>query len=184
MKIGSLFSGYGGLELGVAMAFPGSEVSWFCEVDEAASKVLSFHHPEIPNLGDVSKIDWNQVPKVDIIAGGTPCQDLSYAGQRQGMTEGTRSNLWVSMREAVETIKPDYVVWENVRGARSAKARSESDLEQGDGQMGNLRALGRVLGDLTEIGYDTRWTTVRADDVGSPHGRERVFVLATHPDAE
>lgn len=110
------------------------------------------------------------------------CQDLSAAGKRAGMTEGTRSNLWVAMREAIETIKPQYVVWENVRGALSAKAASESDLEQADGQVGNLKALGRVLGDLSEIGYDAEWQIVRASDVGAPHRRERVFVVASHGD--
>ena len=111
------------------------------------------------------------------------CQDLSSAGKRAGMTEGTRSNLWVAMREAIETIQPRYVVWENVRGALSAKAESESDMESeggllGKNKRGHLRALGRVAGDLDEIGYDTEWTTLRASDIGAPHHRERVFLLA------
>lgn len=104
------------------------------------------------------------------------------------MTEGTRSNLWVNMREAIATLKPRLVVWENVLGALSAPAESESDattsnMEQGGGLLaappgGHLRALGRVLGDLTEIGYDTEWTTLRASDIGAPHHRARVFLIA------
>ena len=183
MKIGSLFSGYGGLDRAVMQAFPGSTVAWHCEFDKAPSAILNHHYPNIPNFGDVTKVDWGQVEPVDIITGGSPCQDLSAAGKRAGMTDGTRSNLWVNMREAIAIIQPKYVVWENVRGALSAKAKSESDLEQGDGSVGNLRALGRVLGDLAEIGYDAKWEVVRASDVGAPHRRERVFVLATNTNA-
>ena len=180
MRIGSLFSGYGGLDRAVMQVFPGSTVAWHCEFDKAPSAILAHHYPNIPNLGDVTKVDWEQVEPVDIITGGSPCQDLSAAGKRAGMTDGTRSNLWVNMREAIEALRPKYVVWENVKGALSAKAKSESDLEQGDGSLGNLRALGRVLGDLSEIGYDAKWEVVRASDVGAPHRRERVFVLATN----
>jgi len=134
---------------------------------------------------------------VDIISGGTPCQDLSAAGARRGMTEGTRSNLWVQMREAIAIQQPAYVVWENVRGAYSAEAAS--NLEFCPGCMGTstdrgvvLRALGRVLGDLSDLGYDTQWRGLRAGaetnegygstHVGSCHARFRVFVLAAHRD--
>lgn len=110
------------------------------------------------------------------------CQDVSAAGRRAGMTEGTRSNLWVAMREAIATIRPEWVVWENVGGALSATA--QSNMEQAGGCVGDagngphLRALGRVLGDLTSLGYDTEWRTLRASDIGACHGRARVFVLA------
>lgn len=110
------------------------------------------------------------------------CQDLSLAGARRGMTDGTRSNLWVAMREAIATIRPRLVVWENVRGALSATATSESDMEPGAGLLGggtgHLRALGRVLGDLASIGYDAQWQLLRASDVGAPHHRARVFLIA------
>ncbi|WJZ27867.1 DNA methyltransferase [Arthrobacter phage 1191A] len=164
-----------------------AELAWYAEFDDAPSKVMAHHWPGIPNHRDVTAVDWSQVEPVDIISGGSPCQDLSAAGRRAGMTEGTRSNLWVSMREAIATIKPTYVVWENVRGAYSAKATSVSDLEPGDGSVGvgagdNLRALGRVLGDLADLGYDCQWRGLRAADVGAPHGRYRVFILATRRD--
>ena len=120
---------------------------------------------------------------MDILTGGSPCQDLSAAGKRAGMTEGTRSNLWVNMREAINHLRPKLVVWENVQGALSAAATSDSDMESATGLLGNtggghLRALGRVLGDLTEIGYDTEWTTLRASDIGAPHHRARIFLIA------
>lgn len=165
-----------------------AELTWYAEFEDAPSKIMAHHWPGVPNHRDVTTVDWSQVEPVDIISGGSPCQDLSAAGRRAGMTEGTRSNLWVSMREAIATIKPTYVVWENVRGAYSAKASSASDLEPSDGSMGagagdNLRALGRVLGDLADLGYDCQWRGLRAADVGAPHGRYRVFILATRRDA-
>ncbi|WP_051485543.1 DNA cytosine methyltransferase [Nocardioides sp. J54] len=119
---------------------------------------------------------------VDILTGGSPCQDLSHAGRRAGMTEGTRSNLWVAMREAIAQLRPAMVVWENVGGAFSAAADSEVEPCAGcvgDGPGVHLRALGRVLGDLASLGYDASWHSLRAADVGAPHGRLRVFVVAT-----
>ena len=182
MKIGSLFSGYSGLDLAVQSVFPQAQTAWHCEFDKAPSAILNHHYPDVPNLHDVTQVDWEKVEPVDIITGGSPCQDLSTAGKRAGMTEGTRSNLWVNMREAIATIQPRLVVWENVQGALSAAAYSSSDMEPGQGLLGggdgHLRALGRVLGDLAEIGYDARWTTLRASDIGAPHHRARVFLIA------
>jgi len=186
LKVGSLFAGYGGLSLAVEQRFD-AELAWYSEFDEAPSKVMAHHWPDVPNLGDITKTDWSQVPPVDIIDGGSPCQDLSAAGRRAGMTEGTRSNLWANMREAIAILKPRYVVWENVRGAYSATAISDADreMEHGTRLLGGgehrpaLRALGRVLGDLSDLGFDAEWRGVRASDVGAPHQRFRVFVVAS-----
>lgn len=187
LTIGSLFSGYGGLETGIGQVLDAAPV-WHCEWDDAPSKILAHHWPDVPNYRDVTTVDWAAVPSVDIIAGGSPCQDLSLAGARRGMTDGTRSNLWVAMREAIATIRPRLVVWENVLGALSATAESASDMEPGTGLLGggtgHLRALGRVLGDLAEIGYDASWTTLRASDVGAPHHRARVFLIAYPADTD
>jgi DNA (cytosine-5)-methyltransferase 1 len=187
MRYAELCAGYGGLSVGIEQAFPGAELAWYSEFDPAPSKIMARHWPGVPNHGDMTAIDWTQVEPVDLISGGTPCQDLSHAGRRRGMTEGTRSNLWVAMREAIATIKPTYVVWENVRGAYSAAA--DSDLEQCPGCMGgpgdgepSLRALGRVLGDLHDLGFDAEWRGLRAADVGAPHGRFRVFILGRRRD--
>ena len=167
----------------------GATTAWVSDVDKGACKILAHRYPDVPNLGDITSIDWAAVEPVDIITGGSPCQDLSHAGKRSGMTEGTRSNLWVAMREAIAHLKPSFVVWENVRGAYSATA--DSDLEHCQGCMGDpadrgpvLRALGRVLGDLSDLGYDTQWHGLRAADVGAPHGRFRVFVVARLADAD
>jgi len=188
-KVGALFAGYGGLELAVREVFPAASPAWLAEFDAAPSRILAQRFPGVPNLGDVTAVDWAAVEPVDIITGGSPCQDLSHAGKRAGMRAGTRSGLWASMCDAIETIRPRLVVWENVRGALSACASSETDRDlgtcprcvdagSGSGHAPNLRALGRVLGDLAELGFDAEWTTVRASDVGAPHQRERVFVLA------
>jgi len=182
LTLGELCAGYGGLGKAVENVLD-AELKWYSEFDANPSKIMAHHWPDVPNLGDMTQIDWAAVEPVDVLSGGTPCQDLSHAGRRRGMTEGTRSNLWAQMREAIDTIQPTWVAWENVRGAYSANATS--DLEHCPGCMGDagggkpvLRALGRVLGDLSELGYDAEWRGLRAADVGAPHGRFRVFILA------
>lgn len=182
LSVGALFAGYGGLELGLAAVWPGDVVlRWYSENAPGPSAVMAHHNPGVPNLGDVAEVDWALVPAVSVITGGTPCQDLSHAGKRGGLTEGTRSNLWVAMREAVAVLRPPMVIWENVRGALSARAASE--MEPCPGCMGspptsNLRAFGRVLGDLADLGYHARWVGVPASRAGAPHRRYRVFVVA------
>ena len=163
-------------------AVTGAEVVWHCEWDDAPAKILEKNFPGVPNFRDVSTVDWSAVEPVDILTGGFPCQDLSLAGKRAGMREGTRSGLWSEFFKAIEIIKPRLVVIENVRGILSASAHG--DVEQcewcvGDGSgEPSLRALGAVLGDLASIGYDAKWTGVRAADAGAPHNRFRVFIIA------
>jgi len=186
MRIGSLFSGAGGLDLAVEKVFGGRTV-WHCEIDPAASKVLAHHWPGVPNLGSVTDVDWSTVEPVDVLCGGFPCQDLSCAGKRAGLADGTRSGLWSEFARAVDILRPGWVVIENVRGILSAKAHRTVEFSEagvGDGSGGPvLRALGAVLGDLADLGYDAQWTTVAASSVGAPHRRERVFILATPADA-
>ncbi len=181
LKVGSLFSGYGGLDLATTKVFD-AEVVWHCEWEKAPSAVLDAQWPGVPNFHDVSKVDFTQVEPVDILTGGFPCQDLSVAGKRKGLTEGTRSNLWFEFHRAIVELQPKFVVIENVRGLLSGKANSELEpgsvgLEYKEGKP-FLRAMGAVAGSLADIGYDCRWTTVRASDAGAPHRRERVFILA------
>lgn len=183
--IGSLFTGYGGLDMGVAMALdPDARVAWTSDVEPGPCKLAATRWPDTPNLGDITQINWADVEPVDIICGGSPCQDLSLAGKRAGMAQGTRSGLWESMAAAIETIRPRLVVWENVQGALSARAYSPVESEPG--MLGNestgpaLRAAGRVAGDLATIGYDCRWAVIRASDAGAPHQRARFFLIG-HP---
>jgi gp69 len=183
LRVGELCAGYGGLGLAVEWVM-GAETAWLAEIDPAARRVLATHWPDVPLYGDITAIDWTTVPRVDVLAGGTPCQDLSIAGRRAGMAEGTRSGLWAAMRNAIAALQPTYVVWENVNGCRSASAVSALESEPGCVGAGDLagqpvlRALGRVLGDLAALGFDAEWRSVRAADVGCCHRRDRVFVLA------
>jgi DNA (cytosine-5)-methyltransferase 1 len=189
LKIGSLFTGAGGLDMAVTAIF-GGEVVWHSEIDKDASKVLEHHFPNTPNLGNIAEIDWSTVEPVDVLCGGFPCQDVSSAGKRAGIKQGTRSGLWSVFATAIEAIRPRYVVIENVRGLLSAKAHR--NVEPAEGVVGGapeaeagaaadpvLRAAGAVLGDLSDLGYDAQWATVSASSVGAPHRRDRVFILAT-----
>ncbi len=160
MRIGSLFSGYGGLDQGV-QAVLGGTVAWHSEVDKGACKVLAHRYPDVPNLGDITTVDWSAVEPVDVLTGGYPCQPFSHAGRRKG--EADERHLWPYVREAVRCLRPRLTVLENVAGHRS---------------MG----FDRVLGDLAEDGLHVRWASVRASDVGAPHRRERLFiVVAANP---
>lgn len=167
LRTAELCAGYGGLSLSIGDKHP----TWVSEIDPNASRVLRDRFPYSPNLGDMALIDWTSAPDVDVLMGGTPCQDLSVAGRRAGMSEGTRSGLWSHMYRAAEELNPDVVIWENVAGARTSRG--------GNG----VPALGRVVTDLAGLGYGVVWDSVRASDVGAPHRRERVFVLAFRPTA-
>lgn len=202
MKYGSLFTGAGGLDMAIEQLFDATP-AWLCEFDKHASNLLEQLYPGVPNLGDITQVDWHAVEPIDILVGGSPCQDVSQAGKRSGIAPGTRSGLWYSMCDAIEVLQPKLVIWENVGGVLSAKANSDLGWTEGllDSRADEqkpakekdhaLRALGRVLGDLTEMGYDARWGTFRAgskrsadlDHVGAPHQRARVFVVA-YPSGE
>lgn len=112
VKLGSIFSGYGGLDMGVEAVF-NTRTVWTCDAGAGPARVLSYRYPHAPNLGDITAVDWASVEPVDVIAGGSPCQDLSLAGAtpRLGMAPGTRSGLWGAMCDAIETIRPRVVVW-------------------------------------------------------------------------
>lgn len=162
-------------------------MAWHCEWDDAPSKILAHHFPDVPNFRDVSLVDFTQVPPVDVLTGGFPCQDVSLAGRRAGLKDGTRSGLWSQFARAIDELHPSLVVIENVRGLLSAKADRNMEPDPwfvGDGgDRPALRALGAVLGDLAELGYDAEWCGVRAADAGAPHARFRVFVVA-YPQGE
>jgi len=182
-RIGSLFSGYGGLDLAIMDVIPGASVAWHVEFDKAPAAILAHHWPDVPNHHDVTTVDWSAVEPVDIITGGFPCQDLSHAGKRAGLRPGTRSGLWSHMAYAVNILRPRLVVIENVLGILSARAAGDVEpcaLCLGDDAADAVRALGAVCADLAALGYDARWTTVRAADAGACHGRARVFIVA-HP---
>ena len=204
LRVGSVFSGYGGLDLAVEEVF-GARTIWFSEINEPVARVFSHHWPDAPNLGDITTIDWNTVPPVDILCGGFPCQDVSTVGKMAGLKPGTRSGLWAHMAAAIEVLQPEWVVIENVRGLLSAPA-IRANLEGDDNEQRNtgnatsggatpcgvesdpwhlgetatrpLRAAGAVLGDLADLRYDAQWVGLPASAIGAPHPRYRVFILA------
>ncbi|MCT3015235.1 Modification methylase HhaI [Propionibacterium freudenreichii subsp. shermanii] len=109
LRIGSLFSGYGGLDLAVEHVFNATTV-WFSELNEPVARVFSRHWSDAPNLGDITTIDWSRVEPVDILIGGFPCQDVSTVGKRAGLAPGTRSGLWAHMAAAIDALQPEWVV--------------------------------------------------------------------------
>lgn len=158
MRIGSLFTGYAGLDLGVRAAL-GGEIAWHCDNDPAAAAVLAHHWPDVPNLGDITAVDWQTVDPVDVLTGGWPCQPWSHAGQRKGADDDRA--LWPEVARAVREIRPRHLVLENVPGIVTAGE------------------LGRVADSLAALGHDLAWTCLAAADVGAPHRRNRVFIVAT-----
>lgn len=204
LRVGSLFSGYGGLDLAVEHAF-NAETIWFSEINARVARVFAHHWPHAPNLGDITRVTWSQVEPVDILTGGFPCQDVSTVGKRVGLAPGTRSGLWAHMATAIEALQPQWVVIENVRGLLSSPAIRSTDKGDvcaprnsvhatpgdaalrsmephlwglGDRATRSLRAAGAVLGDLADLRYDVRWIGLPASTVGAPHTRFRIFMLA------
>lgn len=157
MRIGSLFSGIGGLERGLEMAGVG-RVVWQVEREPFCRGVLAKHWPEAVRYDDVCTVGAAFLSPVDVICGGFPCQDVSVAGAGAGLA-GARSGLWREYARIVGELRPRFVVVENVPGLIR-------------------RGLDVVVGDLCDIGYAVEGTRIRAGDVGAPHRRERVFLLA------
>lgn len=189
LRIGSMFSGYGGLDLAVKEAV-GGETAFVADICGngkhkkkcgAPCTILAYRFPDAPNLGDVTQINWSEwAGKIDVLTAGFPCQDLSTAGLRAGLT-GARSGLWSEVVRAILELKPKLVVLENVQGIYTAHATGNVEPCAwcvGGGTNGDMRALDAVLADLAEIGFDAEWISVRASDVGAPHRRERWFCVA------
>ncbi|WP_435194875.1 DNA cytosine methyltransferase [Streptomyces sp. NRRL F-5630] len=166
----------------------GAVVAWHSQYDptdkhQYAARILAHHWPDVPNHGDITAVDWSQVEPVDVLTAGFPCQDVSLAGLRAGLAEGTRSGLWAHVARAISVLRPRLVVIENVRGLLSATAArgvgpDGASLDENAEGTDTLRAVGAVLGDLADLGLDAEWHVQRASDVGAPHQRERVFVIA------
>jgi len=156
MRIGSLFSGAGMLDYAVEHIFT-AEMVWHCENDPAASQVLEHRWPGIPNHHDITTVDWTQVEPVDLLCGGWPCQPFSLAGQQKGADDDRA--LWPYVAGAVRMVRPRIIVLENVSAVLGPE-------------------FSRVADSLAALGYSFSWTCLRACDVGAPHRRERLFVVA------
>lgn len=160
MRVGSLFSGIGGMDLGLERA--GMTVVWQSEIDPYACKVLAARWPHVPNLGDVTTIDWKDVPRVDLICGGYPCPAFSQAARGRNVAP----DLWPYMRRAIAELRPRRVLIENVAA-----------------HLG--RGFSAVLADLDALGFDAEWATLTACAFGAPHTRRRLFAHAyTHGQGE
>ena len=156
LTFGSLFSGIGGLDLGLERA--GMRCAWQVEIDDYATRVLQKHWPDVPRFRDVRECGAHNLGAVDLICGGFPCQDISNAGKRAGIG-GERSGLWSEFNRIICELRPRYVLVENVAALL-------------------VRGMGRVLGDLAAGGYDAEWQCLPAAAFGAPHIRDRVFILA------
>lgn len=156
MKVLDLFSGIGGFSLGLERA--GMETVAFCEISPVCRHLLAHHWPNVPCFDDVTTLTGEQVGPVDVICGGFPCQDISFAGKGAGLA-GERSGLWREYARLVRELRPAFVIVENVAALLG-------------------RGLGDVLGDLAALGYDAWWDCIPASAVGAPHRRDRLWVVA------
>ena len=159
MRVLDLFSGIGGFSLGLRMA-GGFETVQFCEIDPYCQKVLAKNFPGVPIHEDIKTFRAER-GSADVICGGFPCQDISVAGKGAGIT-GERSGLWSEYARIIGDVQPRYVIVENSAALLA-------------------RGLGRVLGDLAQIGYDTEWHCIPAAAIGAPHIRDRTWIIA-YPD--
>lgn len=157
LTIGSLFTGIGGLDLGLERAGLGP-VLWQVEIDPYCRKILERHWPEVLRFEDVREVCGGSAERPELICGGFPCQDLSVAGKGAGI-EGERSGLWRDFERIVDEYQPAVVVVENV-------------------SHGSSRWLPRVCGGLEDLGYVPAPVTIPAGRVGAPHVRGRTFVVA------
>ena len=158
IKIGSLFAGIGGFELGLERAIPGAKTIWQVEQNPFCQKVLAKHWPDAKIYNDVRNITKDTVEPVDILCGGFPCQDISLAGKGEGL-HGKKSGLWWEMLRIISELRPPIIVLENVAALL-------------------VRGGCEVVGSLAEIGYCTEWTIISARDFGAPHVRKRWFAVA------
>jgi len=155
LRFGSLFSGIGGFDLG--LEWVGMSPAWQSEIEPYACGVLERHWPDVPNLGDITEIDWSKPEVPDLVVGGFPCQDLSVANTtgRLGLA-GPRSGLWWEMARCIEALRPEWVVIENVNEQSWVR---------------EVRAY------LAGIGYATLPMELPAGAVGAPHQRSRIFMV-------
>lgn len=171
LTVGSLFSGIGGFDLGLERA--GMEIRFQVEIDPFCRKVLEKHWPAVRRYEDVRTIGAD-LERVDVLCGGFPCQPHSLAGRRGASSD--ERDLWPEFARLIRTLRPRWIVAENVSGLLSSEAG---------------RFFGRVLGDLAESGYDVEWDCLPASAFGAPHRRDRVWLVgqrvrshgALHPDS-
>ncbi len=157
LRVGSLFSGLGGFELGLERT-GGFETAWFCEQEPFSRGILAKHWPGVPCYPDVRRLRGADVEPVEVLTGGFPCQNISSAGKGEGLA-GAQSGLWSEYARLVSELRPRYVIVENVPFLRR-------------------RGLEVVLADLMACGYDAEWDGISASALGAPHRRDRLWIVA------
>ena len=161
LNVLDIFSGIGGFSIGLEAA--SMQTVAFCEINPFCQKILKKHWPSVPIFSDITTIhkeDLKALPRIDVIAGGFPCQDISVAGKGGGI-KAKRSGLWKEFARLINDIRPKYAIIENVANLRST-------------------GLISVLQDLWEIGYNAEWHCIPASAFGAPHRRDRIWIIA-HP---
>jgi DNA (cytosine-5)-methyltransferase 1 len=160
MKYFSAFSGVGGFDLGMP-------ANWECigmsEINKQANMVLKYHFKDVKNYGDIEKINYEELPDFELLIGGSPCQDISIAGKRAGLA-GLRSRLFFSYVAILKSKKPQYFIFENVKGLLSSNSGWD---------------FAEVANQFSEAGYDIWWQVLDARDYGIPQHRERIFIFGT-----
>ena len=158
VKIGSLFSGIGGFELGLERSWVNAETIWQVEKKRFCQRILSKHWPKSTIYNNVKHINKNNVEPVDVLIGGFPCQSVSLAGKLEGLENGEKSGLWWEMWRIISDLRPRVIIMENVANV--------------------IRVGGAdVVGSLAKIGYNCEWTIISAKQFGAPHLRERWFCV-------
>lgn len=174
MKLLSLFSGIGAFEKALERLGITYTLVNYCEVDKYASKAYSLIHnvPESLNLWDITKVNEGELPNVDLVTYGFPCQDISVSGKKMGLEyngEKTRSGLVFDALRIIDAVKPKYAVCENVKNLTGKKFTKEFNY---------------ILDCLSEMGYNNYWKVLNAADYGIPQRRERVFIVSIRKDVD
>lgn len=176
IRVLSLFSGIGAFEKALTNLNIDYELVGYSEIDKYASKAYSLIHSESEskNLGDITKIDINALPKnIDLITYGFPCQDISVAGNKQGFFnskgEKTRSGLFFNALNIIQAVKPRIAIAENVKNLTGKRFKNEFEI---------------VLNSLDQAGYNNYYKVLNAKDYGIPQNRERVFIVSIRKDID
>lgn len=172
MRYGSICSG---IESASAAWLPlGWECAFLSEIDRYANQVLRYHYPNTPNHGDFTQITKEDADGIELIVAGTPCQDFSVAGLREGIT-GDRGNLTLEFVKLLERTRPTWLLWENVPGVLSSWSDAEEDPETG--WITQTNDFDQFLAALSELGYQWAWRILDAQFYGVPQRRRRVFLV-------
>jgi DNA (cytosine-5)-methyltransferase 1 len=163
LSVGSLCTGYGGLEMGLQAVYGDIDIRFVSDIDNDANTLLAHHHPNVPNLGDLTIVDWADIEPVDVLCAGYPCQPFSTAGQRKGLDD--ERAIFEYIADAISFLRPRNVLLENVAGHLTLGGTA-------------------VIATLTRLRYNAKWGIVRASDAGAPHQRKRIFIWADNGNAK